>query len=226
MAAEVRVPQQARSHATRARLVEAAAAMLVAHGYAGASTAVVAQAAGVSQGALFKHFPSKAQLLGACVAEILARFFETFREDAGARLLAIRPRTVEERIPPAIAALWSIFRSPELRAVFEVYVAARTEPALEVELAPILASHRLRIQAEARALFPELASHPDFEGAIDAIVYAMQGVAVGVFGPEARDDAKNLAFFERLAFRELEHVRDQLGDEGGEHPRAEGGWRR
>lgn len=210
MPPELRVPQQARSHATRARLVEAAAAMLVRHGYAGASTAVVAQAAGVSQGALFKHFPSKAQLLGACVAEILARFFDSFREDAGARLLASPPRTLEARIPPAIAALWAIYRSPELRAIFEVYVAARTEPALDAELAPILAAHRLRIQAEARALFPEIAVHPDFEGAIDAIVYAMQGVAVGVFGPEARDDAKNVAFFERLAMRELEHVRAQL----------------
>jgi AcrR family transcriptional regulator len=201
-----RVPQQARSIATRARLVEAAKECLVAHGYAGASTAVVAQAAGVSQGALFKHFPGKAQLFGAASASILAGFVEAFRVEAAVRLGERRPRSIDARLAPAIAALWAIFRQPEMRALFEVYVAARTDAQLEAELAPLLVAHRASILAEARALLPELARHPDLDAVIDAIVYAMQGAVLGLFGADHAADERHLAFFERLARRELDHL--------------------
>jgi AcrR family transcriptional regulator len=199
-------PQQLRSRRTRARIVEAAARCIVEHGYAGSSTAVVAQAAGVSQGALFKHFPTKALLLAASVASILADMVERFREDATRRLLQAAPRTVEERIAPAIAALWAIFRAPDMKAVFEVYVAARTDRALAAELSPLLDRHRARVVVEARALFPEHAEHAEFDGVIDAVVHAMQGVALGLFAPDSEREAKNLALFERLARRELEHI--------------------
>lgn len=199
-------PQQARSHATRARIVESAARCLAEQGYAGATTAVVAQAAGVSQGALFKHFPTKAQLLGASVAAILADMIERFRADAGTRLLQAKPKTLEQRIGPAIGALWAIFRAPDMPAVFDVYIAARTDPALQAELAPLLEAHRGRILAEARTLFPEGAEHPDFDAVIDAVVYSMQGVALNLFAADSRTEARHLAMFERLARRELEHI--------------------
>jgi len=205
LSVNVSQPQQARSHLTRARIVEAAARSLTKLGYAGASTAVVAQAAGVSQGALFKHFPTKAQLLGASVAAILQEMVTRFRADALRRLHRAAPKTLEERIGPAVAALWAIFRAPEMPAVFDVYVAARTDKALEAELAPLLEAHRGRILAEARALFPEQADHEEFDTVIDAVVYSMQGVALGLFAPDSQTEARHLEFFERLARRELEH---------------------
>lgn len=199
-------PQQLRSQLTRARLVEAAARCIAVQGYAGASTAVVAQAAGVSQGALFKHFPTKAQLLAASVESILADMVVRFRSDAMERLVRAAPTTVEERIAPAIAALWAIFRAPDMPAVFDVYVAARTDEALAAELTPLLDSHRSRVLGEAHVLFPEHAAHPDFDGVIDAVVYAMQGAALGMFAPDSESEARYLALFERLARRELEQI--------------------
>ncbi len=200
----VRAPQQARSQATHARLIEAAAECLVRGGYAGTGTQAVAQAAGVSQGALFKHFPSKAELLGAAVSHLLGSLVEAFRGEALRRLAGARGGGALERVGPAVGALWAVFRSAELSALLEVYVAARTDPVLEARLAPALEAHNAHILDEARRLFPEAAAHPEFEGAIGAVVYAMQGVVVGVFGPAARDDAAHVAFFERLARRELE----------------------
>lgn len=202
----VNPPQQVRSQLTRARIVEAAARCIAQQGYAGASTAVVAQAAGVSQGAIFKHFPTKAQLLGASVAAILDEMVQRFRADAAARLQRAKPSTLEDRIGPAVAALWAIFRSAAMPAVFDVYVAARTDDALQAELAPLLDSHRGRILAEAKSLFPERADHPEFDAVIDAVVYSMQGVTLGLFAPDSQTEARHLAFFERLARRELEHI--------------------
>jgi AcrR family transcriptional regulator len=48
---------------TRARLVRAAREVLERGGYAGASVLAIARRAGVSAGALYRHFPSKAELI-------------------------------------------------------------------------------------------------------------------------------------------------------------------
>ena len=48
--------------ATRERLVDAARALLEEGGYAATSVLAVADRAGVSAGALYRHFPSKAEL--------------------------------------------------------------------------------------------------------------------------------------------------------------------
>ena len=204
MAVVAPVPQQARSHATRRRIVDAAARALSRVGYGGATTQVVAAGAGVSQGALFKHFPTKAQLLAACVEKNLSRLIERFRADVRVRRAALA--STDARIGPATAALWRIFRRPEMQAVFEVYVAARTDAALGRALAPILDRHRDNIHAESRRLFPELAASADLAQVVDAVVYAMQGVVLGLFAPDRAADAEHLAFFERLARRELEAV--------------------
>src|SRR6201992_1346062 len=57
------------------------------HGYAGTTTKSVAAAAAISEGLLFKHFPSKSALY----AEILAEACET--DPALHRLLGLRPST-------------------------------------------------------------------------------------------------------------------------------------
>jgi AcrR family transcriptional regulator len=51
-----------RRDGTRARLVRAAREVLERGGYAGASVLAIARRAGVSAGALYRHFPSKAEL--------------------------------------------------------------------------------------------------------------------------------------------------------------------
>lgn len=200
---EARVPVQPRAVATRVRLVEASARRLVEAGLAGAGTPAVAHAAGTSQGAVFKHFPTKNHLLAETVAHLLRGLVASFRASVPT---AASTAPLDQRVEVGIAALWQVFRSDELRAVFEVYVVARTDPSLEALLEPVLADHRARIHVEAEALFPELAGHPESSSVIDAIVYAMQGAAIGMFGPALRDDAQNLAFFRRLAVRELAHL--------------------
>ncbi len=191
-----------RSHVTRRKIVDAAGRALTRRGFGGASTQVVAAAAGVSQGALFKHFSTKAHLFAASVEKILGGLVERFRADVGAPPAS----SVDDRIAAAVAALWDIFRRPEMQAVFEVYVAARTDAALGRALAPILDRHRDNIHAEARRVFPELAAATELASVVDAVVYAMQGVVLGLFAPDRATDVEHLAFFERLARRELEAV--------------------
>lgn len=62
-----KAPQQARSHATVAAIVEAAARILEQRGHAGFSTNAVAELAGVSIGSLYQYFPRKDALIGALI---------------------------------------------------------------------------------------------------------------------------------------------------------------
>lgn len=191
---------QARSTMTRLRLTEAAAETMVEVGLAGTSTIAVAQRAGVSQGGLFKHFPSKTHLLAATVELMLAKFVVEFDAEIKRTLKKRKADPVHE----SCAVLWKIFRRPEMRAVFEVYVAARTDAELARRLTPILVEHRRTILDEALLLFPEMkGTREDFEAAVDAVVYAMQGAALGLFAPDPDAEVEHLAFLERLARREL-----------------------
>jgi AcrR family transcriptional regulator len=63
---------------TRERLLAAAREVLEQGGYAGASVAAIAERAGLSAGALYRHFPSKAEL-----------FVEVFRAAAEGELAAL-----------------------------------------------------------------------------------------------------------------------------------------
>lgn len=192
-------PQQARAVATRARLVEAAAALLVEEGLKGTTTAAVAARAQVSQGALFKHFPTKLDLLAASVQAALASLVEAFRGELPKRM----PADLDARLRVGVAALWRVFKRPAMQGLFEVYLSARTDRELGRAIEPLLAAHRASIHAEARALLPELVDHPGLTSGVDAVVWAMQGVALGVFDSDPQHEREVLAFFERLARNEL-----------------------
>jgi len=62
-----KLPRQARSKATVDAIIAASAQVLVAHGYEGATTARVAERAGVSIGSLYQYFPNKEALIAALI---------------------------------------------------------------------------------------------------------------------------------------------------------------
>ncbi len=82
---------------TRQRLVDAALEILEEAGYAGASVQAIADRAGVSAGALYRHFASKAEM-----------FVEVFRDAAKRDLAAVDDAaavgTCVERLEAAVAA--------------------------------------------------------------------------------------------------------------------------
>jgi AcrR family transcriptional regulator len=81
---------------TRARLIAAARSLLEEGGYAAASVQAIADRTGVAAGALYRHFPSKAEL-----------FVEVFRDaakrDLGAMSKAASSGSCVERLEAAVA---------------------------------------------------------------------------------------------------------------------------
>ncbi|MBE7324636.1 TetR family transcriptional regulator [Nocardioides sp. Y6] len=126
-----RVPQEERTRAMRARLLEATVECLVEHGFSGTSTTLVSQRAGVSRGAQLHHFPTKNDLVVAAVAHIADT-----RAGELAAALADAP-TGERRTRAVLELLAEHFTSPIFAAALELWVAARTDPTLAEAVGPL-----------------------------------------------------------------------------------------
>ncbi|HEY2387446.1 MAG TPA: TetR/AcrR family transcriptional regulator [Candidatus Binatia bacterium] len=165
--------QEERSHATQARILEATLECLAELGYAGTTTIVVAEHAGVSRGAQLHHFPTRASLISAAVQHLFAQLTDRY-----ARAFTRVPAGAE-RIGAAVDLLWEIFQDARLTAVLELYVAARTDAELHRELVPIAERHHEKVLHLARGYFPDTALEGDaFAALLDVVLDALQGLAV------------------------------------------------
>ena len=140
-----RVPQEERTRAMRRRLLEATLRCLVEHGWSGTSTTLVSERAGVSRGAQLHHFPTKADLVVAAVEHIA-----TLRRDELAEAAAALPRG-KRRTREVLELLGEHFTADVFAAALELWVAARTDPALLAAVEPLerqtgRETHRLTVE--------------------------------------------------------------------------------
>jgi AcrR family transcriptional regulator len=147
--------QSERSEATRLALLDAAVDCLVELGYARTTTRRVAARASVTPGALQHHFSSKAELLRATVSHIRTLW-------AG-EILSFRPdaESLKGRHEQLLDRMWSLYRGPLFRAMLELSVGVRTDPALA---APLAGAHEEMVRITAAGipiLFPEHADRPE-----------------------------------------------------------------
>jgi len=123
--------QQERTAATRAQLLGAAIEQLAEEGYGRTTTVDVAQRAGVSRGALVHHFPTRSDLVVGAHEYLCDRRLAEL-EDAIGRLSAS-----DDRVSAFVDLMWSTFRGPLFLAQLELWIAARTDPALHARLYPL-----------------------------------------------------------------------------------------
>jgi AcrR family transcriptional regulator len=163
--------QQQRSRSTQLRLLEAAVDCLVERGWSGTTTTLVADRAGVSRGAQLHHYPTKSALLIAAVEHLAERRGDDLRADA-----AELPDG--DRVEATIELLASLFTGRLFAAAIEVWVAARTDPALRDALVPVEARfgrevHRLTVE-----LLGADESRPGVREAVQTTLDLMRGLGV------------------------------------------------
>lgn len=174
MVARARRSQQERRHTTQAALLDAAIDCLWESGLAGFTTAKVCLRADLSQGALFRYFPTKTALLAAMAEHLFAGLRATY--EARFQELPEKYRTPRE----GVRLLWSIMIDPYLQAAYELYTAARTDRELREALQPIVRAHVGRIHDLADSLIPDSAGLPrdQFHAMVDLAILAMQGLVI------------------------------------------------
>ncbi|CKM25730.1 TetR/AcrR family transcriptional regulator [Mycobacterium tuberculosis] len=146
--------QQQRREETVARLLQASIDTIIEVGYARASAAVITKRAGVSVGALFRHFETMGDFMAATAYEVLRRQLETFTKQV-AEIPADRPA-----LPAALTILRDITAGSTNAVLYELMVAARTDEKLMETLQNVLGQYSAKIHDAARAL-PGAESFPE-----------------------------------------------------------------
>ncbi|MGH7293319.1 MAG: TetR family transcriptional regulator, partial [Polyangiaceae bacterium] len=150
--APLRRTQQERREGTIRKLLDAAAEALVDVGYSAASVQVICERAGLSQGALFRHFATREALMVAVGQDVGEQTLDRYRREFAAlrghgdpQLLALR--LVRARCRSRLNQAW-----------YELAMAARTSPRLRRGLRPIAARYYSDIERLARETLPELSA--------------------------------------------------------------------
>lgn len=175
-----RTPQGERTRAMRLRLMEATVECLVELGWAGTSTTVVSQRAGVSRGAQLHHFPSKQDLVVAAVGHLSERRREDMAKSAADLPEHGRTRAV-------LDVLAAQFVSPVFFAALELWVAARTDAELRKAVGPL----ERRVGRETHAFAVELLGIDEAKGDNRALVQATLDLVRGLgLAASLSDDSK------------------------------------
>jgi AcrR family transcriptional regulator len=127
--------QAERRESTRAAFIQAAADSLRKNGLSGFTTSDVVRRAGMSNGALFRYFATRTDLLSATVQFVFARLRDEYAE----RYVALASTEVTPQ--SLLTLLWNVYDDPYLAAVYEVYGAARTDEALRAAIDPMIREH-------------------------------------------------------------------------------------
>jgi AcrR family transcriptional regulator len=180
---KIRRTQGERSASTRSRLLDATIDSLAELGYAGTTTTVIAERAGVSRGAQLHHFPTKAELVTTAVEHLFQRRNQEFRT-----AMAKLPPAVD-RAEAAVDLLWAIFSGPTFYAWLELVVAGRTDAALKETLRGIAERFGEEVERTFRDVFATSEAPGPFYAIAPWFTFAiLQGLAMDriVDGEDAR----------------------------------------
>lgn len=161
----MRKTQAERRHDTLQKLHDATLACIVSQGFSRLTTIEIARTAGVSQGALFRYYPTKT----AAVAGATRQLFDKVMHDFNA-LMGESPKPDLTRL---VNDLWQWFASADFIAVSRLFAEASTDTELKDAIQPIIEQHRLNTNALIERIFPEAT----MQSAAHAVIYLMQGMA-------------------------------------------------
>ncbi len=184
-------PPASDSVETRKRILTAARACFGAWGYEKTTNRAIAEAAGITTGAIYHYFPSKVEVFGACLQESLDAIFGAFRQaaDGQVRLVEKIDAILESAVQlhakdPSLATLAST-------AAVDVRRLGELEP-----LMPNLAASQAFFTALVADSADELAPDVEPAGVVNCLVAVTLGLAqyAAVIGSVEAHRAGTLAF--------------------------------
>lgn len=170
--------QAERRDATIAKLLDATVTCLTTRGYAAASTAAICAEAGVSQGALFRHFPTRQALLVATADHVARLSVTAFRESLGDDVASV------EGVVATLSHLRTVVLSPTHQTWRELLVAARADAELRAALRPTRLAFQERMLEVAAQLWADLLPAEDLPAVLSIVVNVLDGLAFSALDPD------------------------------------------
>ena len=186
--------QQQRREETVARLLDASIDTIIDVGYARASAAVIARRAQVSDGALFRHFPTMGDFMAATAREVMRRQLDLFTKQV-AEIPADKPA-----LEAALTIMRDVTGNATNTVMYELMVAARTDEKLRATLQEVLTEYAANIYDVAKAL-PGADQFPDdiFIALVAILTNTFDGAAiVRAVLPQPEIEAKRIQLLASL----------------------------
>ncbi len=169
--------QAEKSAMTRLAILEATIQCLLESGYANTTTALIANYAGLSRGAMMHHFPSRMSVMRAVVDHLhqlrLQEYLDLMVDiDDPQRTLT------HEVIRKSVEAAWLYVNLPSFLAYQELLSASRTDAELRQVIDPVEKDFEKQFLDTAKAVFPHWQNLSRLEGAHDMVQFLMKGMAL------------------------------------------------
>ena len=183
--------QAEKSAMTRLAILEATIQCLLELGYANTTTALIANYAGLSRGAMMHHFPSRMSVMRAVVDHLhqlrLQEYLDLMVDiDDPQRTLT------HEVIRKSVEAAWLYVNLPSFLAYQELLSASRTDAELRQVIDPVEKDFEKQFLDTAKAVFPHWQNLSRLEGAHDMVHLLMKGMALSHMSVRKKARAKRV----------------------------------
>ncbi len=197
--------QQQRREETTGKLLTATIDSLCEKGYAATTVNEIVSRAGVSSGALFRHFPTRLDIVVAAADEVRRRQFEEFR----AGLSAFGNASIEH----CLLLLRAACRAPINGAWYELLIAARSDTQLRERLIPFTVRYHGQIAELARTLpIAGMVDSSRLDTVVFSIVHLLDGEALAaVVHPQPEQENMGLEMIAHLLRGGRVHTQDRAG---------------
>jgi AcrR family transcriptional regulator len=191
--------QAEKSALTRQAILEAAVRCFVEHGYANTTTAMIAEEASVSRGAMMHHFPSRSAVMNAVVGYLHVRRLNEYRA-LMSDIDSPDQQLTRKAIKTSVESAWKYVNLPSFVAYQELLAAARTDKELAKAVGEVEQDFEREFLKTVRSVFPHWKQVKSLQAAHDLVQFVMQGMGV----------AHRSSHREQRARRVIETVTDHL----------------
>jgi AcrR family transcriptional regulator len=155
-------------------VLEGALATMVAGGYAQLRVADVAKASGMSEGTLFRYFPTKNDLVKGVLEKSLADHLQRLVE----AFVALPPEAVTRRT--LLELLFGVLSHDQFVWTYELYVASTHDADLATKVSAVLKTHAGNVDSMTESLLVNMGLVPsaDVRMVVNLATWSMQGLVI------------------------------------------------
>ena len=192
-----------KSRRTRARILDASMRLFAEIGYHAATNAVIAEASGLTRGAMLYHFATREELVEGAITHIelhRARLFES---------AAAQTPVGVDAAEHAIDAYWALLHELPFRAFAELESAARTDPMLRERLAHAQSAFdHAQVGGDRFGAMVQAGADPRFQTSRDLGRFLLEGLARGAMTYDEAERRERLIAVVKRAVRMLNRKSD------------------
>ena len=169
--------QAEKSAQTRAAILNAACQCLIELGYANTTTALIANYADVSRGAMMHHFPSRITVIKAVIDYLHDKRLGEYRE-LMANIDDPDIKLSKQSVSDSVEMAWRYVNLPSFIAYQELLAASRTDAELKQVIEPVEKDFEKQFLEIVKGVFPHWQSVEALEASHDLVQFAMKGMAL------------------------------------------------